>query len=107
MMKSPWTQIDSAFDAMFSEAAEFVTTSDKRATVACCIFPIEDVDPFADTDVTSDVKRINIVIRQKEWMSFKERPTVGNLVITPDGSKWKIETSDMEQDWWSLKARSI
>lgn len=92
---------------MFGEAAQFVTTSNQRGTVNCCIFPIEEVDPFAETDTASDVKRANILVRKKDWLSFKETPAVGNLVITPDGRKWKIEQEDLEQDWWSIKVRSV
>ena len=92
---------------MFTEAAEFVTSSGSRATVACCVFPIEEVDPFADTDLTSDVRRMSILVRHTDLVSVKDKPVVGGLVITPDGLRWKIEKADLEQNWWSLKARSI
>ena len=92
---------------MFTEAAEFNTSTGQRGTIPCCVFPIEDVDPFADTDTASTVKRIKIVIRRADWLSFADAPEIGNMVKTGDGKTWKIESSDMEQNWWSVKARSV
>ena len=92
---------------MFTEAAEFVTSAGRHGTVPCCVFPIEDIDPFAETDTASAVKRVKIVVRRADWLSFAEAPEIGNTVRTPDGKAWKVESSDMEQDWWSLQARSV
>ena len=70
-MKSPWHDIDCAFDPMFTEAAEFVTSAGRHGTVPCCVFPIEDIDPFAETDTASAVKRVKRSVRLKRRKNTK------------------------------------
>jgi len=106
MMISPFANIESAFAPMFTEAAEFTTSSGIRGTVPCCVFPIEAVDPFVETDVANDVRRANILVRKCDWITLKEEPKVGDSVTTPDTKRWKIETFDIEQDWYRLGVRS-
>lgn len=107
MMKSPYIGIDDAFAPMFTEVVEYTTSTGVKGTVPCCFFPIEEVDPFVETDIDNETRRANILIRRKDWLAYSDEPKVGNSVSTPDGRKWKVETYDLEQDWYKLGVRSI
>lgn len=105
-MKSPYIGIDDAFAPMFTEQAQFSTKTGYTGTMECCVFPIETVDPFAETDISTDVKRANILVTKKDWGVLPEKPSIGDSITTIDGKNWNIEMVEDEQDWFRLEVRS-
>lgn len=106
-MNNPWKCTDAAFDVMFSDEAEFTTIkTDETSTLECCVFPREDVDPFADSDNQSLIKAATILVRKRDW-TFDAKPSVGDQVLMPNGDKYKVASIDMEQNWYRLNGRSV
>lgn len=80
------------------------------SSISCCIFPIEDIDPFDDTNAKSDIKKINILVRYDDWncdavLSAIE-PEIGDKVIT-DVKSYKICIVENENGQWRMEGRSI
>lgn len=105
--KSPWED-DDAFDAMFEDVATFHTVkTTETKTLRCCIFPIETVDPFAESDSESDVKRISVLARKDEWDFNQKSPSVGDSIELRNGERYKVAEVRDEQNWWRTTARSV
>jgi len=102
-MKSPW-DISEAFEPMFDDQIA-VTRNGVRYPVKACVFPIEQVDPFVDSDYQNDVKLISALIRKrgipKGW-----KPQVGDEVQLANGEKYKASEIEDEQIWFKMTARS-
>lgn len=104
-MTNPWYCNDAAFEVMFSDTAE-IKTKTERGTVKCCVFPIEDVDPFIDTDTETKIKRISILLKKKNWFCGT-RPSIGDRITLPNGEQFKLSEINDEQNWYKMTARSI
>ena len=106
-MSNPWKDTDAAFDVMFSDEAQFTTIkTNETSTLRCCVFPREDVDPFADSDNVSTIKAATVLVRKSDW-TFNAAPSIGDQVLTPNGDKYKVSSIDMEQNWYRLNGRSV
>lgn len=99
-MTNPWN-INDAFTPMFCDDVR-ITSSGTSHQVKACVFPIEEVDPFADSDNKSELKRLNILIQHDDWNYGEIK--VGSPVQYGSGT-YKIETVDTEQSWWQIVAR--
>ena len=103
--KNPWF-LDEAFDVMFSEDAEFTASAvGMRATLKCCVFPREDVDPFAERDNVSEIKSVSVLMKKRAW-TLTDRPAVGDKIKLANGDKYKILAVADEQNWWRITGRS-
>ena len=106
MSESPW-KTDNAFDAMFDDTADYTTAKDGScARVRCCAFPIEDIDPFAETDADSEIKKVTILVRKSEWNFNAKSPQIGDKVELTDDAEYRISEVNDEQNWWKLTGRS-
>lgn len=106
-MSNPWTNTDEAFGVMFSDEAQFTTIkTNETSTLSCCVFPREDVDPFADGDNESLIRAATILVRKDDW-TFAATPSVGDQVLMPNGDKYKVASIDLEQNWYRLNGRSV
>lgn len=105
--KSPWQCNDEAFEIMFSDNAEFSLVSGERATLQCCVFPKEDVDPFAESDNESTIMSATILVKKSDWCFSVKAPSVGDKITLPNGDKYKITTIKNEQNWYRLEGRSF
>lgn len=107
-MTNPWKNSDAAFDVMFCDEVEYTTIkSNETSILECCVFPREDVDPFADSDNESLIKAVTFLVRQKDWHFTANRPATGDQVLMPNGDIYKIATIDVEQNWYRLTGRSV
>ena len=104
--KSPWEE-DGAFDAMFEDVATFQTVkTTETKTFRCCVFPIETVDPFIESDSESDVKKISVLLRKDEWDLNQKSPSIGDAMELRNGERYKVSEVRDEQNWWKLTGRS-
>lgn len=103
-MKNPWICNDSAFTAMFSDVVEYSTQSE-RGTIKCCIFPVEAIDPFLDSDSASDIKSITILIKKPNYY-FRQKPSIGDKIKTPE-TKFNVVKIDDEQSWYKIFGRTV
>lgn len=78
--KSPWRGDGGAFDVMFDDEAEFRLEDGRRSTVKCCVFPMETVDPFADSDNESAIKSVSVLVRHCDWHFVEKKPSVGDQI---------------------------
>jgi len=77
-MSNPWKDTDEAFDVMFSDEAQFTSIkTNETSTLSCCVFPREDIDPFADGDNESMIRAATILVRKDVW-NFTAKPSVGD-----------------------------
>lgn len=107
-MKNPWNNDFGAFEIMFDDAAEYAAEGcGEKGTIRCCVFPVENVDPFADVDSDSDVKRVSVLVQKPRWYFKQERPRVGDVVTMPCGEKYRVAEVDDEQNWWRILGRSF
>jgi len=108
MSNNPWTCDDAAYGVMFSDEAEFSLIKDgSRGTVRCCVFPREETDPFADSDNESLVAAASVLVRKGDWHFAAPRPSVGDEIRLPCGDVYKVQSVQQEQNWWTLKGRSV
>lgn len=107
-MNNPWKNTDEAFDVMFSEEAEFtVMKTNEKSVLECCVFPKEDVDPFAESDNESFIRAATILVRKRDWVFSTNEPMVGDQVRIPNGDIYKVASVDLEQNWYRLNGRSV
>jgi hypothetical protein len=67
-MKTPWNSDIKAFEIMFSDEAEYTASvKGEKGTIECCVFPVETVDPFADSDSDSKIKSVSVLVRKHDW----------------------------------------
>ena len=77
-MSNPWKDTDEAFDVMFSDEAQFTSIkTNETSTLSCCVFPREDIDPFADGDNESMIRAATILVRKDVW-NLTAKPSVGD-----------------------------
>lgn len=96
-MTNPW-KVSKAFDDMFVDEISIDGIS-----YNVCVFPIEDVDPFTDSANTSDIKRINVLLRLSD---ITTRPIIGDSLIY-ENETWAIADIVREQTWYRMTARKI
>ena len=107
-MQTPWHNDFKAFEIMFDDVVEYsVSKADERGTIDCCIFPIENIDPFADIDTDSSIKLMSVLIKKSCWHFTTKQPDIGDVITLPCGKKFKIAEVDEEQNWWKTVGRSI
>lgn len=75
-----------------------------KTSLNACVFPIETVEPFIDTDTQSEVKHICVVIHKSDW-PFKNLMAIGDTITEFDSTTWKITDVSLEQDDIKITAR--
>lgn len=77
-------------------------------TLSASVFPIEDVDPFADGDNITDIKATTVLVKKADWTRLvgSAKPVVGEKFTTTDGDNYKVYSIVPEQSWWKLVGRS-
>jgi len=70
------------------------------------VFPIETVDPFADSDTENEAKRIQVLIRKADWR-FATAPKTGDEITALPNTKYRVQDVDDELDGYRIKARSV
>lgn len=99
---NPWKVTD-AFAPMFNEQVTLTHNPNGATDVGKgCVFPIETVDPFAESDIENDAKSISVLLC-KECAS--STPKISDEVVLEDGSRWNVAQVEDEQTWWKLICR--
>lgn len=108
MTKRLFKNFDDAFAPMFDDVIS-LESNGIRTSVNACVFPPEDVDPFSDVDATTDLKRINILIKKPDEASHdfnvKIQPKIGDTIVLEDNSKWNITKCSFSQSEYQIEAR--
>lgn len=107
-MTNPWTENDAAFGPMFCDEVAYTLGSDstQSGTIRCCAFPMEDVDPFAESDNVSDIRAVTLLVNKADWtFADNAKPSVGDR-FTHDGERYRVYQVTPEQSWWRLIGRS-
>ena len=109
-MNNPWL-IDDAFDVMFSETVQLNITRNGMTystPLDACVFPIEDVDPFVDSDTDNETKRISVILRIEDVRNaLNDKPQLQDTIKLIDDSVWGICEVKAEQSWYKVIARSF
>lgn len=112
-MSNPFTEIDSAFNPMYLDTLTAICKRNNveiSSSIPCCIFPIEDIDPFDDNSAKSNIKKINILVRYDDWNDAPAlsdiEPEIGDKIIT-DGKNYKVSIVENENGQWRMEGRSI
>ena len=104
-MNNPWNQIK-PFEVMMTDTIVLKGSRQSPTTsistiVDCCIFPVEDVEPFSEVDIDSDLETVKIVALSCEYM-----PQVGDVAITEDDVEWKLTSVKKSLGQIDMTARS-
>ena len=105
---NPWI-CDDAFGPMFCDTVEFTRKNGLRSSVDCCVFPLEDTDPFFDnSDPESNIKTMNVLVQKKDWAGTfgKDKPEIGERIKTMFDEEYRIAEVTQEQNWFRLFCRS-
>jgi len=106
MMNNPWTNNELAYAPMFCDSVTFVLGAQLSGIIQCSVFPMEDVEPFADGDNISDIRSVTLLVKKSDWnFTNRTKPEVGDKFIM-DGDNFKIYSIVPEQSWWKLIGRS-
>ena len=88
---------------MFNEQVTLTHKADGITDVGRgCVFPIETVDPFGESDIENDAKSISVLIYKECATST---PKISDVVALEDGSRWNVAQVEDEQTWWKLICR--
>ena len=98
---NPW-KIDAPFAPMFDEQITLTHLDGVDENGMACVFPIETVDPFADSDTENMAKALSVLLKYGDEVS---QPLVGEKITLSDGTNWNIGAVDNEQTWWKLTCR--
>ena len=84
---NPW-KVSDAFAPMFNEQVTLTHKADNTTDVGKgCVFPIETVDPFAESNTENDAKSISVLVC-KECTS--STPKISDEIVLEDGSRWNV-----------------
>ena len=98
-----------AFEPMYLDTIGYAATRDGgtlRTSLNACVFPIETVDPFADSDTENEAKRIQVLIRKADW-HFTTAPQTGDEITALPNTKYRVQDVDDELDGYRIKARRV
>lgn len=107
MIKSPFKNIDDAFKPFFDTLIsikgiradnDYIFTS-----LQASVFPIEDIDPFSDTDIDTEIKKIQIIVDKIYFGKIQ----VGDEITTEENEKFKVSKVEKTLDFTRIEARSI
>lgn len=113
-MSNPWI-ITEPFAPMFCENVSIrgKRTGGRTFTISCkgCTFPIDDIDPYADTDAENNVKKMNVIIQKTHLpkVDFDKlyTPQIGDSVIVDTSNyNWKISKVENKIDFYELECKS-
>ena len=111
-MTNPFSDIDTAFSPMFMDTLSADCKRNQThyiATISCCVFPIDDIDPFDDQAQKSNIKKMNILIQKQDWnksiLSAIE-PEIADKVVF-DTYEMKVSKVENENGLWRLEGRTI
>lgn len=110
-MNNPWTNNDSAFDAMFTEEISLTgkrENLDINTTIKCVVFTDTTGDPFASDTINTEREDITISV-QPEFFGYVQKLKRGDLIFRPFNSK-NYKVIEMKNDvaiGWIIKAREV
>lgn len=110
-MADPWNTAE-PFSPMFSETVEVSGSRAKgqsfRGSFSACVYPVEDEEPFADTDADSDLRHFRLLVTKMGRRGWNKPypPQIGDQVKLKNGSKWKVSKMEDRQFWFELEARN-
>lgn len=107
MIKSPFKNIDDAFMPFFDT---LISIKGIRADNDCIytslqasVFPVEDIEPFCDTDIDTEIKKIQIIVDKIYFGKIQ----VGDEITTEENEKYKVCKVENVLGVTRLEARSI
>ena len=105
---NPWGAED-AFDPMMGETVGLTGKRPNGATLstsfAVCVFPVEDVEPLAESDIDSDVRRVSILVPPSAIRDRASRPLVGDVLTQQDGTRWTVSRVIDEAGFLRIEAK--
>lgn len=108
MNKNPWHIIE-PYKAMYTDiiAISGVRKRDSYYTsLKACVFDQQDVDPFCDSDATTNLKMINVLISYDNWM-LNIKPQIGDTITLENAEKYKVVKVSESMGLYDLNCRSI
>ena len=110
-MDNPWT-MTKPFEAMFTDVVEISGARPRgcsfRGSFTSCVYPVEDDEPFSETDAETSLKRITLLVIKRGSLGWNKSypPQIGDQVVLENGSKWKVSNVDDRLDWFEVRAKS-
>ena len=105
MSNNPWND-SNALEAFWTEQI-IVPIVGGTKTIACCVFPIDDIDPFDDNANGSDIKRLNILIDVGEWETKMGDEPKNGTSVTFESKSFKVSKVENENGLFKLEVRSV
>ena len=103
---SPWDEIDSAFDPMFSESLA-IDHGGKKTTLRAAVFVSGTGDTLTDSTMETEREDITIVVRQDDW-PFIQSLVRGDRITRPDGRRYNLSSVECDDLLgWCLIAREV
>lgn len=107
MTKYPFNDINDAFLPFFDNtiAIKGIRPDNQEifTSLQASIFPVEDVDPFSDSDIETDLKKIEILVDTIYFGKIQ----VGDEITTEYNEKYKVTKVEKTLDFTKISARSI
>lgn len=106
-MENPWI-IEDAFKPMFCDVVEFACVREgrkNRSSVRACVFPVEDVDPFVDSDVENNLKKIHVIVKKLSMDALGVVPKVGDVFKMANCESYGITSVELQHWDYVITAR--
>ena len=109
-MLNPFQNNDSAFDPMYSDKISITVFGrfnkvNTQTNIPAVVFPIQQIDPFGETEIESQIKIIKVNVRKKD-VNVGEI-SIGDEIMLSNYSKWKVTSVDFLDDCYDIAARSV
>ena len=98
-----------AFEPMYLDAIGYAAINANttvRTNLTACVFPLETVNPFADSDTENEAKCIQVLIRKAYW-PFATPPKTGDEITALPNAKYRVQDVEDELDDFRITARSV
>ena len=89
MMKSPFDNIDTAFDPMYDEDIWVQRKDGQQTTLQAAVFTDNTALPISDEMMDTDCEQINVLVRKCDWPFIKA--LVRGDTLKRDGRKYTVQ----------------
>ena len=98
-MRSPWTNIEEAFEPMYDEKVVIELKDGSRLPIGVIVFTDNTSEPINEEMIDSEIEEISILVSDRYWEDVLSRVKRGDVVIRPcKMKKEKYSVSSVTMD---------
>lgn len=110
-MRSPWTNIEEAFEPMYDEKVVIELKDGSRLPIGVIVFTDNTSEPINEEMIDSEIEEISILVSDRYWEDVLSRVKRGDVVIRPckmKNGKYSVSSVTMDASMGLIvRARSM